>query len=107
MAEAQGDRLHLHAVTARPDRHAPRILTPQGELQPLHPVEPRPVAAPTPPRRRPHPVVPLAGKSLREQDALPDLEVCERHRDRKSTRLNSSHITISYAVFCLKKTTGQ
>src|SRR5437773_12089060 len=30
--------------------------------------------------------------------------VAEReHRDRKSTRLNSSHITISYAVFCLKK----
>src|SRR5437773_9056589 len=25
------------------------------------------------------------------------------HADRKSTRLNSSHITISYAVFCLKK----
>src|SRR5437660_7377852 len=24
-------------------------------------------------------------------------------RDRKSTRLNSSHVTISYAVFCLKK----
>src|SRR5437773_6895300 len=27
------------------------------------------------------------------------------YRDRKSTRLNSSHITISYAVFCLKKKT--
>src|SRR5258708_11576768 len=26
--------------------------------------------------------------------------------DRKSTRLNSSHQIISYAVFCLKKTTG-
>src|SRR5690625_6370721 len=26
-----------------------------------------------------------------------------RHRDRKSTRLNSSHVAISYAVFCLKK----
>src|SRR5437667_8587654 len=26
-----------------------------------------------------------------------------RRSDRKSTRLNSSHITISYAVFCLKK----
>src|SRR5437773_6215511 len=26
--------------------------------------------------------------------------------DRKSTRLNSSHITISYAVFCLKKKKG-
>src|SRR5690554_7677461 len=26
-----------------------------------------------------------------------------RARDRKSTRLNSSHVRISYAVFCLKK----
>src|SRR5699024_11259592 len=25
------------------------------------------------------------------------------YRDRKSTRLNSSHVSISYAVFCLKK----
>src|SRR2546430_6877808 len=31
-----------------------------------------------------------------------------RGRDRKSTRLNSSHSQISYAVFCLKKkTSGQ
>src|SRR5690349_22506412 len=28
---------------------------------------------------------------------------CARRRDRKSTRLNSSHVEISYAVFCLKK----
>src|SRR5690349_23658530 len=27
----------------------------------------------------------------------------ERGEDRKSTRLNSSHVEISYAVFCLKK----
>src|SRR2546426_5758946 len=27
----------------------------------------------------------------------------KRSRDRKSTRLNSSHLVISYAVFCLKK----
>src|SRR6266571_2479758 len=27
-------------------------------------------------------------------------------QDRKSTRLNSSHMSISYAVFCLKKKTG-
>src|SRR5690242_20948447 len=26
-----------------------------------------------------------------------------KNRDRKSTRLNSSHMSISYAVFCLKK----
>src|SRR5437667_11128546 len=29
--------------------------------------------------------------------------LCAADIDRKSTRLNSSHITISYAVFCLKK----
>src|SRR2546426_10454310 len=33
--------------------------------------------------------------------------VCDTHQDdqqdRKSTRLNSSHLVISYAVFCLKK----
>src|SRR3989442_2013844 len=28
---------------------------------------------------------------------------CHAERDRKSTRLNSSHVRISYAVFCLKK----
>src|SRR5438477_10426029 len=37
----------------------------------------------------------------------PELEVALRFakpwRDRKSTRLNSSHMSISYAVFCLKK----
>src|SRR5262245_40642544 len=35
---------------------------------------------------------------------LVDLEGAE---DRKSTRLNSSHLGISYAVFCLKKNRGQ
>src|SRR5207253_10813924 len=29
-----------------------------------------------------------------------------REEDRKSTRLNSSHVAISYAVFCLKKKTA-
>src|SRR5690606_42138357 len=29
-------------------------------------------------------------------------EVTHQHVDRKSTRLNSSHVKISYAVFCLK-----
>src|SRR2546426_6926214 len=38
-------------------------------------------------------------------DALEPVEVekHDRHGDRKSTRLNSSHLVISYAVFCLKK----
>src|SRR5436305_4860651 len=32
-------------------------------------------------------------------------QVAENTEDRKSTRLNSSHVRISYAVFCLKKKT--
>src|SRR5438270_1778684 len=39
-----------------------------------------------------------AGGKLPEGDAL-----ANPRRDRKSTRLNSSHSQISYAVFCLKK----
>src|SRR5688500_19922190 len=31
------------------------------------------------------------------------LQIPRTHQDRKSTRLNSSHLVISYAVFCLKK----
>src|SRR5690349_24255301 len=35
----------------------------------------------------------------------PDRDARRTRRDRKSTRLNSSHVEISYAVFCLKKKT--
>src|SRR5690606_39826567 len=42
----------------------------------------------------------------REQDLAHDYyRPAFAARDRKSTRLNSSHVKISYAVFCLKKTT--
>src|SRR3712207_8380025 len=43
--------------------------------------------------------------SAREtRESLPDPGDAETfERDRKSTRLNSSHANISYAVFCLKK----
>src|SRR5690242_21221756 len=46
-------------------------------------------------RRDHHPrdAAPTAGNRRRSLD----------HGDRKSTRLNSSHMSISYAVFCLKK----
>src|SRR5437588_9460017 len=36
-------------------------------------------------------------------DSITDWWRARRCRDRKSTRLNSSHTVISYAVFCLKK----
>src|SRR5690625_6920490 len=40
-------------------------------------------------------------KGKRREKILPFTEPVRR--DRKSTRLNSSHVAISYAVFCLKK----
>src|SRR5207253_11441186 len=37
------------------------------------------------------------------RDGRVEPPVPQEDRDRKSTRLNSSHVAISYAVFCLKK----
>src|SRR5947209_12615581 len=45
----------------------------------------------------------LAGVASRGGEANPVDDVVEPRLDRKSTRLNSSHANISYAVFCLKK----
>src|SRR5690349_22095266 len=45
------------------------------------------------------------GKDQVDGEAGTDTAVFSKHDllDRKSTRLNSSHVEISYAVFCLKK----
>src|SRR6266481_8738138 len=52
--------------------------------------------------RRPRPCDP--GLSIAGRAAAPARANAAQHfRDRKSTRLNSSHSSISYAVFCLKK----
>src|SRR3712207_8149669 len=59
----------------------------------------------------------LHQESLKLRDAhavregRPDVQLelllpMKRRQDRKSTRLNSSHANISYAVFCLKKKTN-
>src|SRR5437773_8709323 len=53
-------------------------------------------AAPSP--SSPHTSVSRSGSTWAKFPTAP-----ESFPDRKSTRLNSSHITISYAVFCLKK----
>src|SRR3712207_7087588 len=44
-----------------------------------------------------------AGVRLRREAKRRLLGLCGEQPDRKSTRLNSSHANISYAVFCLKK----
>src|SRR5204863_9273657 len=63
-------------------------------------------------RSRREPADRLGEELLRRPEKRPHPDVGERHRprpphgslrDRKSTRLNSSHVEISYAVFCLKK----
>src|SRR3712207_7570247 len=41
--------------------------------------------------------------ALQRQGRYREAEALARQADRKSTRLNSSHANISYAVFCLKK----
>src|SRR2546426_2180123 len=57
-------------------------------------------------RRHADPTAPGQGRT--ERSPLRGERRAEEHRrrpnqDRKSTRLNSSHLVISYAVFCLKK----
>src|SRR3989442_7266923 len=55
--------------------------------------------------------IPLRAKIARVYAFTPDdvderidaSDLCSEWEDRKSTRLNSSHVRISYAVFCLKK----
>src|SRR3712207_7417454 len=45
----------------------------------------------------------LIARRMLPQDGLETLRGPATRADRKSTRLNSSHANISYAVFCLKK----
>src|SRR5690349_21901353 len=53
-------------------------------------------------RRERHQVRELLVRELDRDPVEHDLEAA-LDEDRKSTRLNSSHVEISYAVFCLKK----
>src|SRR3712207_7321012 len=61
----------------------------------------RPVRADDPRAERPDPRPPAHPRS--NVRAGPGEPLHRIRRDRKSTRLNSSHANISYAVFCLKK----
>src|SRR5690625_5818900 len=58
------------------------------------------LVVPTPPRNPENPTTVLFTKPLSLVLVLTHLFLAG---DRKSTRLNSSHVAISYAVFCLKK----
>src|SRR2546422_3698176 len=79
----------LEHVGRRPARALEHL---EGVVGPLHHVERGPGADPPDHRAQQIEVRQLVPGALQK-----------KHRDRKSTRLNSSHGYISYAVFCLKK----
>src|ERR1039457_7412233 len=54
-----------------------------------------------------HDALPISERRDVYQSRLSKFGHGDKWRDRKSTRLNSSHLVISYAVFCLKKKQGQ
>ena len=77
-----------------------------GEVMTRRNVSRNPLMPPVKPFR------PRGKSGLEISDFLPEIAGCADDlcvlrscQDRKSTRLNSSHVVISYAVFCLKKKT--
>src|SRR5437870_13306108 len=76
-----GDHRHLHSFPTRRSSDLP-----EGKPKPNLP------------ENRPNASVPQT-----KLDAILSATRDRENRDRKSTRLNSSHVAISYAVFCLKK----
>src|SRR5207249_9533069 len=95
----QGGTLPRRPASGGPDATDAVPLPPRSILCPLGrrggPGEPMP------------PRLPCRGRRLRRHNPPPAGVQAAVHpgvqADRKSTRLNSSHVSISYAVFCLKK----
>src|SRR5699024_12669301 len=104
-------RTSLHTSTTAPHRPCPRLPSAPRACSPPRPPLPSSLCffsmIPRPPRSTLFPYTTLfrsGGDNCMylvryEEDNQADF----RKADRKSTRLNSSHVSISYAVFCLKK----
>src|SRR5690242_21537288 len=98
-------------MTRRPPRPAPfpyttlfRSLVGAGAVAALHPPrEDGGVHAQAVERQRRAGHRGAGGAARKVLTRHPQLEPSRPLTDRKSTRLNSSHMSISYAVFCLKK----
>src|SRR5438034_2642070 len=94
----------MRDFTARFDRDLQRHGAPPTRAAIIHPFPEPAHAAPVPPRDRRARSAGALGRYLRVSR---DRGAARKRRppevDRKSTRLNSSHTVISYAVFCLKK----
>src|SRR5690554_7691098 len=91
-----------HQVHLRPARHEQKLLEPCSHLiKTLSRVRQKD------PRQGlfifANQIVTSTGHIAQINQGRPHLPPLLKIRDRKSTRLNSSHVRISYAVFCLKK----
>src|SRR2546422_5580904 len=86
----EATRRRRHPVDEREQREPLRPVAVEGEIE-------EPCLA------DPHPQLLSQLSTQARPGMLPRLEESTGHVDRKSTRLNSSHGYISYAVFCLKK----
>src|SRR2546426_1770955 len=109
---AHGVPAARHCVPPHPDRHAVRHGAAAVGVTFLHPLALAGLAAAAIPallhllERRVPPEAefpPLRYLSEAERQNARRLKLRHLLLDRKSTRLNSSHLVISYAVFCLKK----
>src|SRR5699024_448666 len=106
LAQLLGDR-PSHFARERLHTHD-RVGTGSRRLPETHQVKPGYGGVQPPRIRRPHQ---LAERPHRRTEPRAPHELIEarlrqliqrfEHRDRKSTRLNSSHVSISYAVFCV------
>src|SRR5690606_39312434 len=65
--------------------------------------DPHHITKKTPPSRKRHGASWVNGKATPEYNAWSSMKSRCENPNRKSTRLNSSHVKTSYAVFCLKK----
>src|SRR5699024_11592809 len=93
----------LHVLTVPPGREVTRILPTLAEAMADRGPALLPVPADDPARTR------ILVEAMRPEspiDPSAALVVSTSGSDRKSTRLNSSHVSRSYAVFCLKKKQG-
>src|SRR5207249_11805981 len=92
---------HLHHLHSFPTRRSSDLTTSMSATHSVSPSRARPFGALR--------VTPLRPPSMNLRFSTAPSgrtgrsRTSSSSRDRKSTRLNSSHVSISYAVFCLKK----
>src|SRR5947208_6520640 len=87
----------------RESARSPRMLTSYDSVVRLPSVSPYSTLAVCVKAKPPNPRVALSPRLMLVKSEFPEAFTSPKSKDRKSTRLNSSHQIISYAVFCLKK----